>query len=97
MNDDWDTVYANRPAKPNFDKVVEVMVVAKRCVYVNDRRIAGGKPYYSENLPSHTLRTKLGDVLNAFTDKEIRAALREQKAEREYFASYHASKKAVSA
>ena len=72
------------PETPTADKVVEVDVVARRCVYVNDFRIAGGKPYVSENLPSHTLKTTLGEVLNAFTHEEIRKALDEQEARAKY-------------
>ena len=36
-------------------------------------------------------KAKIGDVLDAFTDKQIRAYLREKKATRDYFAAYHAS------
>ena len=60
--------------------------MAKRCVYINDYRVAGAKPYVSENLPQHSLKTTLGSVLDAFTEKQIRAALREAKARRDYFA-----------
>ena len=70
----------SEPKTPVSDTPVEVYVVAKRCVYVNDYRIAGSKPYYSENLPSHTLMTKLGDVLAAFTDQQIKDALAEKAA-----------------
>lgn len=72
------------PKTPTADKLVDVDVVARRCVYVNDFRIAGGKPYYSEKLPSHTLKTTLGDVLKAFTNEEIRKALDEQEARAKY-------------
>jgi hypothetical protein len=89
---DFNTVYDNRPAQPVRDTPIDVDVVARRCVYVNQYRIAGAKPYVSENLPSHTLKTTLGAVLDAFTDREIRDALREAKASRDYFAAYHAAK-----
>jgi hypothetical protein len=89
---DFNVVYDGQPAAPVRDRKVEVCVVARRCVYVNNRRIAGSKPYISEGLPSHTLKTTLGKVLDAFTEKEIRAALREGKARRDYFAAYHAAK-----
>ena len=90
--EDFNDVYNARPAKPTADKPVEVCVVGRRCVYINNFRVAGGKPYVSENLPSHTLTATLGDVLKAFTEKEIRAAIREEKAERDYFAAYHAAR-----
>jgi hypothetical protein len=92
MSEDFNEVYDNRPASPTRDREVVVNVVARRCVYVNNYRIAGGKPYVSENLPSHTLETKLGDVLDAFAEADILAALAEKKAVRDYFAAYHARK-----
>jgi len=72
------------PVTPTADKTIDVDIVARRCVYVNDYRIAGSKPYHSENLPSHTLKTTLGEVLNAFTNEEIRKALDEQEARGRY-------------
>ena len=44
---------------------IELVVVGKRCVYLNDFRIAGGKPYVSENLPQHSFSVKISDVLHA--------------------------------
>lgn len=83
-------LFANKPACPVAERQVEVEVVAKRCVYLNSYRIAGGKPYASENLASHTLKTSLKEVIAAFSDKDILAAMDEVKAEREYFAAFHA-------
>lgn len=87
---DPNVLFANKPASPVGDSSVEVCVVGKRCVYINDYRIAGGKPYGSENLPQHMLVTTLKEVLAAFSHDEILAALAEGKAEREYFAAFHA-------
>lgn len=87
----WDAVRAAAPKQTVRERLIEVEVVAKRCVYVNDYRVAGGKPYVSEQLPSHIIKTSVGDVLDAFTDKEIRAALREAKAMRNYYAAIHAA------
>ena len=89
----FNAVWDARPAAPSRDTPVEVCVVGRRCVYVNSHRIAGGKPYISENLPHHELQTTLGQVLDAFTDQQIRAALREKKARKDYFAAYHAARK----
>lgn len=97
MANDFNDVWNNRPASPTRNKPVEVSVVGRRCVYVNSYRIAGGKPYYSENLPSHELTTTLGEVLDAFKPTEIRAALAEKEAEQEYFRASHASKAAAEA
>lgn len=86
---DVNVLHANAPARPIGDKPVEVCVVGRRCVYVNNFRIAGGKPYVSENLPQHILKTSLREVLSAFSASEVRAALREEQNYREYFAAYH--------
>src|ERR1041384_847960 len=67
---DWAALSAGEPACPTAKKPIEVTVVGRRCVYVNNYRIAGGKPYFSENLPSHDLRTTLGEVLDAFSDRD---------------------------
>ena len=81
------------PGTPTADMLVSVDVVAKRCVYINDFRVAGDKPYVSENLPSHTLKTTLGDVLRAFHPDDVRKALAEQEARAKYFRdAYYAAK-----
>lgn len=86
-------IYDARP-RDVLSRPVEVCVVGRRCVYVNDHRIAGGKPYVSENLPSHTLKTTVGEVLDCFGDDVIAAALKERKASRELIAAYHERRKA---
>jgi hypothetical protein len=96
-DEDWNAVWEGAPASPKRDTPVEVSVVGRRCVYVNNYRVAGGKPYLSENLPSHDLMTSLGEVLDAFAESDILAALAEKKARAEYFAAYHARKKADAA
>lgn len=90
----FSAVWDARPPAPVGDKPIVVTVVGRRCVYVHNHRIAGGKPYVSENLPSHDLKTTLGDVLDAFSEDEILAALTEKRARKDYFAAYHAAKKA---
>lgn len=91
---DWAALSAGAPACPTAKKPIEVTVVGRRCVYVNHYRIAGGKPYFSENLPSHDLNTTLGEVLAAFSDNDIRKALREKKAKVKYYADFHAARAA---
>lgn len=44
---------------------VELTVVGSRCVYLNDHRIAGSKPYVSENLPQHSFQVRVGEIINA--------------------------------
>jgi len=95
--EDFNAVWKARPASPVGDQPITVSVVGQRCVYVNDFRIAGGKPYLSEGLPSHQLKTTLADVLNAFPDADILAALEEKRAHKEYFAAFHARKAALKA
>lgn len=91
---DPNLLFASKPACPVAETPVEVSVVGKRCVYVNDYRIAGSKPYVSENLPSHDFKTTLRKVLDAFTRDQIRAALKEVEVERDYFKAYHAQEDA---
>ena len=90
FSDDFNEVYRNQPAMPVADKEIEVTVVAKRCVYLNNHRIAGGKPYVSECLPQHTLKSSLAKVIEAFPEADILAALKERKERQAYFARYHA-------
>ena len=87
---DFNEYYAARPTEAEMEKTISVDVVAKRCVYVNDFRIVGGEPYFTENLPTHSLRTATREVLAAFSDGCLKAALRERKARKEYMARWHA-------
>lgn len=50
------------------DREIELTVVGQRCVYLNDYRIAGGKPYVSENLPQHTFKLRMSDILSAIPE-----------------------------
>ena len=52
-------------------QVLEVCVVSKRCVYLNDYRIAGNKPWHAENLPQHSLLTDRPSVIAALADPSI--------------------------
>lgn len=63
-------------------KPIRITVVGKRCVYINNYRVAGSKPYVSEHLTEHDLNTTLGEVLNAFSDADISKALKERKERR---------------
>jgi len=83
---------ATEPKRPVGNREIEVEVVGKRCVYVDNYRIAGGKPYVSEGLPSYTLKTRLRDVLEAFSEADILAVLAEDKAWREHWRAYHEKK-----
>lgn len=90
-DEDFSAYYNARPTEPSLEKVIAVQVVGRRCVYVNDYRVAGGKPYYSENLPNQRFNTTVRQALDAFTDSDLKAALRERKARKNYFAVWHAA------
>lgn len=76
---------ADKP--PTTDKPIQITVVGKRCVYINDYRVAGGKPYVSEELPSHDFNTTLGEILSAFDEADISRALKERKDRRKALAN----------
>jgi len=44
---------------------VEIVVVGQRCVYINDYRVAGRKPYVSENLPQHSFWVDPSEIIRA--------------------------------
>ncbi len=50
------------------EQEIELVVVGRRCVYLNDHRIAGAKPYVSENLPQHSFKLRVKDVLAALPE-----------------------------
>lgn len=87
--EDHPAYWRARPTEPACERTIAVQVVGKRCVYVNDYRIAGGKPYYSENLPNHRFETTVRDALAAFSDADLRAALRERKARKKHNQAWH--------
>jgi hypothetical protein len=82
--EDHPAYWAARPTEIALDAETAVQVVGTRCVYVNDYRVAGGKPYYSEGLPNQRFKTTIRDVLDAFPDRILEAALREREAQREH-------------
>jgi hypothetical protein len=92
--EDFNEVYDARP-KAMAEKPIEVSVVGKRCVYVNDYRICGSKPYVSENLPWHDFTTSMGDVLSAFREEDVLAYFAERKACNEYLAAWRAARDAA--
>ena len=59
-----------------MSKKIEICVVGERCVYINDFRVAGGKPYVSENLPQHSFYVMPEDVFEAFSTAQIKAELK---------------------
>ena len=91
-DEDYAEYWMARPLHPALDKETAVQVVGKRCVYVNDHRVAGGKPYYSENLPNTRFNTTVRGVLEAFPDSVLRAALKERRDIRKHFNEWRRAK-----
>ncbi len=85
---DWNTVHKTKPTNPLCEKHITVDIVGKRCVYLNDYRIAGGKPYVSENLPQRSMNLTVREALEAFSIKELEAYIAEKKERNEYFSKH---------
>lgn len=95
---DWDAhkeAIKAQPKEPLCEKVISVDVFAKRCVYLNEYRIAGGKPYVSENIPCKSFNITTRDALDAFSIEELEAYTKEKKARDKYWADYRANKVAA--
>lgn len=47
-----------------MDDVIEVVIIGGRvrCIYLNDRRIAGSKPYVSEAQDITTFKVPIGEI-----------------------------------
>ncbi len=80
------------PTNPKCDEHIEILCVGNRCVYINDYRSAGGKPYHSENIPERVFNTPLREILTAFTDEQLRAFIKERKQRKEWYKSLQESK-----
>lgn len=92
--EDHPAYWAARPTEPLLERETAVQVVGERCVYVNDYRVAGGKPYYSENLPNQRFKTAVRNVLDAFPDEILEAALRERNARRKHNEAWQKARQA---
>lgn len=57
---------------PTIDRAseIEIVVVGTRCVYIGNHRVAGGKPYVSENLPERRFKSTVGEILSALGIEE---------------------------
>jgi hypothetical protein len=65
-----------------MSKLIEIIVVGSRCLYINDYRVAGRKPYASENLPQQTFHVTLAEILDAFPLDDLQKAVDERQASR---------------
>lgn len=74
----WQKAYAKRPLSEICSKQITIDIVGKRCVYINDYRVVGGKPYVSESLPTDSRKLTVRDVLEAFSNEQLRAFLDER-------------------
>lgn len=88
--DRWSKAYDKRPQNPLCSREIDITIVGERCVYVDATRVAGGKPYVSENLPSLSKATTVRDVLSAFTEEELLAYLAERREVNAYCAGLRA-------
>lgn len=82
----WQKTYDARPADDLCARQITVDVVGTRCVYLNNHRIAGGKPYVSENISSRSMSLTVRDALNAFSEAELLAYLFERREQNAYCA-----------
>ena len=74
------------PTSEVCSKRITVDIVGARCVYLNNFRIAGSKPYVSENLPERSLRLTIRDALAAFSDEEMESFIKERQDRKKYYA-----------
>ena len=74
-NEIWNEAWLQRPINHVLERDIDITIVGSRCVYINDHRVQGGKPYVSENLSHDVRKTKLREVLDAFTVEKIKAYL----------------------
>lgn len=92
VNDNpFNEVWKNRPLNKKCGREITIDIVADRCIYINNHRVQGDKPYHSENLPTKTKKVSVRDIMDAFSETEIRAYLKEKKDLKKYFADYHAA------
>ena len=80
----FNAAFDRMPTDLLCEREVEISIVEDRCIYINDYRVQGGKPYFSENLPTKNKKAKLRSILEAFSDGEIEAYLREKQQRKAY-------------
>ena len=97
MSNPWNAAYDAKPTDPRCDREVEVSFVGDRCVYLNNYRIAGGKPYHSENLPYRAKMTTVREALSAFSEADIVAYLNERRERQAFYAGARAYRDALEA
>ena len=84
MTNIWNKAYAKRPLSESCSREISIDIVGDRCIYINDTRVQGGKPYVSENLPTKSKKTTVREVLDAFSEQDIRDYLEERIAVKAY-------------
>lgn len=57
---------------------IELTIVEGRCIYLNNKRVKGGKPYYSERLPQKDYEIEKSEIVEAliYKDQDMKEALR---------------------
>lgn len=95
--EDYPAYYADQPTEKECDHPISVTVVGTRCVYLNNYRIVGGKPYVSEGLPERSFETTVREALFAFSEQQLRAALKERRARKRYFGKWREASEKITA
>lgn len=95
--DAFRAAYDERPTDELCSRSITVDVVGTRCVYLNQHRIAGAKPYVSEGLSSRSMTLTVREALAAFSEREIEAYLREKRAREAYCAGLRSYRDALPA
>lgn len=78
MADIFQKAYEKRPENQLCSESISIDIVGDRCIYINNHRVQGGKPYVSEGLSTKSKKTTVRDVLMAFSNEQIEAFLKEK-------------------
>lgn len=54
-----------------LSKVIEIDVYMGRCIYINDYRVVGSKPYVDEDFEKYVTKCKLFDLLESIDFGDI--------------------------
>ena len=66
---------------PNFNqirtqntlkKIVDIDVFVGQCVYINDYRVVGSKPYVNESIEQYNVKAKIFDILESLDIEDIK-------------------------
>lgn len=81
----WNEAYADQPRRSECSRKINIDIVSNRCIYINDTRVWGGKPYASEGLSTTSRETTVRDILSAFSIDDLQQYIAEKNAINAYF------------